>query len=122
MSPKIICLALAIIIIVGLALAAARGHKMPIGVCLTLIIVGALVVLAPTVFSFLLRLFEESKQTMACWEALWCLSGLWVRFFPAVQSPCRQNELVIALPANQSPPTAVGAVRSAIVVQGASRR
>jgi ABC-type multidrug transport system permease subunit len=57
MSPKIICLALAIIIIVGLALAAARGHKMPIGICFTLIIVGALVVLAPTVFSFLLRLF-----------------------------------------------------------------
>jgi hypothetical protein len=30
---------------------------MPIGICLTLFIVGAFVVLAPTIFSFLLQLF-----------------------------------------------------------------
>jgi len=61
MNVSIIYLALVLVlvpcVIGGMALAAARGHSMPMGICITLIILGALVVLAPTVFSFLLRLF-----------------------------------------------------------------
>jgi hypothetical protein len=57
MNVSIIYLLLVTCVIVGLALAAARGHTMPTGICLILIMVGAFVVLAPTIFSFLLQLF-----------------------------------------------------------------
>ena len=56
----------------GFALAASRGYRMPVGVCLALLIIGGFLSVAPTGFSFLLQMigrppsFSDGER-MACW-------------------------------------------------------
>lgn len=72
MSPQIISLSLIAAFGMGLAFAAWRGHSMPVSVILTLIIVGSVVVLAPTMMRFVssflggsFRVTEDEQIT--CW-------------------------------------------------------
>ena len=62
MTGIIIPLVLIACFVVALAKAASNGYTIPVKVCLALIVVGALVLLAPTGFSFLLQLFGREPR------------------------------------------------------------
>jgi hypothetical protein len=61
----------------GFAFAASRGYRIPVGICLALIIVGGFLAVAPSAFSFLLQALGRSPhftegyltdgERMACW-------------------------------------------------------
>ena len=72
MNPQFFGLALTLCIGVGLGVAAYKGRAMPLSACVTLIITGSLLAMAPTAFSFALQLagriprFTEDER-ITCW-------------------------------------------------------
>ena len=84
----ILTIVLAVCFAVGLAVAASRGYRMPVAVCLALIILGGLVVVAPIAFSFLLQAIGRTPQfsgeeRLACWiaGAIMCIVGILASIF-----------------------------------------
>ncbi|MCC6232139.1 MAG: hypothetical protein IT580_05815 [Verrucomicrobiales bacterium] len=72
MNPQIFSLALITCCGLGLVFAARRGHAMPISVCLVLVILGSLIAMAPTAFSFVLQVNGRQPQfsqdeIITCW-------------------------------------------------------
>ncbi len=72
MSPQAVSLILIGCFAVGLGVAAYRGHSMPTSVMLALVIVGPIVVLAPTAFSVFLQFTGQRPQItdderITCW-------------------------------------------------------
>ena len=72
MNPQFFALALTLCIGAGLVIAASKGRAMPLSACVTLIITGSLLVVAPTAFSFALQFagrtphFTEDER-ITCW-------------------------------------------------------
>ena len=72
MNPQIAAFGLIGVFALGLLAAGYFGHRVPVPVILVMIIVGALVVVAPTAFSFLVQItgnrpqFTEDER-ITCW-------------------------------------------------------
>lgn len=72
MNPQIVSLCIIGVLSLALLLAAYLGHRVPQLVIVTLIVVGACVVLAPTAFSFALQIFSKrpeftEDERITCW-------------------------------------------------------
>ena len=72
MSRMMMSVIFLVCVIGGLAFAAKRGLRLPLAVCLVLIILGGLLVLAPATFSFLLQALGRAtriseNEQIPCW-------------------------------------------------------
>jgi hypothetical protein len=72
MNPQVFGLVLIACLGLYLVVAASRGCTMPVSVCLALIIIGAVMALAPVTFSFFLQLAGRQPQftddeRITCW-------------------------------------------------------
>jgi hypothetical protein len=75
-------------IVFAVSEAAKRGHRMPMGVCITAIVIGCILVAIPTACSFLLKLTGHEgrlseNESIPCWilGGILALVGMTASFF-----------------------------------------
>lgn len=82
-NPLELVILLVIAIPIAMGIAARRGHRMSVAVCLALIIIGAIMLLAPIGMSFILQMlgrtprFSQDEQ-ITCWVVggIFCFLGV----------------------------------------------